>query len=106
MDEQTKSKNKALAAALAAGLALGAGGRSLLDTAHAAPPPFTHAVDLRRDFGAADAGTLRLQVYGTRTDDKGQQKDIGLAPRCKPSPETLKLLSAGMDALAAECDWP
>jgi len=104
--------NKAQAAALLlAGATVGVGGKQLVESAispaeAATILPFTHAVDLRRDYSTRDAGTVRISAYATRPSVDGGTRDVGLAQSCAPSAVTAKRLIEDMNTLARECNWP
>lgn len=101
--------NKAQAAlVLAAGVALGVGGRAVLDGPAAGDTlvPFVHAVDLRRS-STPDAGVAHVAVYATDlAAPAGQRKDLGEAASCAPSSSTLETCTNCMNGLAHECSWP
>lgn len=95
-------------AALAAAVALGAGGREAVSALGskaeaAARLPFVHAADLRRTPGSDD---LRVLVYATEPAlDGGVGRDIGQAKSCVMTAGTRNALVLNMQALAKECSW-
>lgn len=99
---------KALAAALALGVTMGAGGKTALDaalgTAEAKPvAPFTHAVDLRRNY---DGSNLHTLVYASKGSADAGYADIGQSKKCAPLSDALrKQLTDCMNAAAATCEW-
>ncbi|TAL42475.1 MAG: hypothetical protein EPN91_08830 [Salinibacterium sp.] len=98
-----------VAALLLAGASVGVGGReavgALLGRADAAPAkPFTHAVDLRRDFQSAEAP--KFLVYGNvkLARDAGV-RDLGQATQCTPLTAVTKDCTQCMNGLAKDCMW-
>lgn len=98
-----------IAAVFLAGTASGVAGKQIVESvtstaSAAAPTPFTHAVDLRRDYQSA--ATPKVTVYGNvKVALDAGVKDVGQASSCAPAAATAKDCAQCMNGLSRDCRW-